>query len=182
MAITVNEVLLAYLDHADRYYRGPDGKPTDEPRLVRTVCRIIRELYGDTPVADFGPLSFKAVRQKFISSGWCRKSVNRQTDRVRQIFKWGVAEELVPPSVHQALATVTGLRKGRTSARESDPVVPVDDAVVDATLPYLNRHVRGLVEFQRLTGCRPGEAMSVRRADPGHERRGVELSSSFSQN
>jgi hypothetical protein len=25
----------------------------------------------------------------------------------------------------------------------------------------LTRHVRGLVEFQRLTGCRPGEACSV---------------------
>ena len=37
--------------------------------------------------------------------------------------------------------------------------------MVDATLPYLNRHVRGLVEFQRLTGCRPGEACLVRRAD-----------------
>jgi integrase len=32
-------------------------------------------------------------------------------------------------------------------------------------LPFLNRHVRGLVEFQRLTGCRPGEASSVRRVD-----------------
>ena len=31
---------------------------------------------------------------------------------------------------------------------------PVDDAVVEATLPFLGRHARGLVEFQRLTGCR----------------------------
>jgi integrase len=29
----------------------------------------------------------------------------------------------------------------------------------------LNRHVRGLVEFQRLTGCRPGEACVIRRCD-----------------
>jgi hypothetical protein len=33
------------------------------------------------------------------------------------------------------------------------------------TLPFLNRHVRGLVEFQRLTGCRPGEACSLRWCD-----------------
>ena len=32
-------------------------------------------------------------------------------------------------------------------------------------LPFLNRHVRGLVEFQRLTGCRPGEACQARRSD-----------------
>src|SRR5262249_25154314 len=75
------------------------------------------------------------------------------------------SEQLIPVSVYQALATVTGLQRGRTAARESDPIKPVDDAVVDATPPYLNRHVRGLVKFQRLTGCRPGEACLVRRCD-----------------
>src|SRR5215468_9487386 len=84
---------------------------------------------------------------------------------VKRIFKWGVAEELVPPAVYQALATVIGLQKGRTSAHETEPVGPVKDAVVEATLRHLNRHVRGLVEFQRLTGCRPGEACRVRRCD-----------------
>jgi integrase len=44
-------------------------------------------------------------------------------------------------------------------------VGPVDDATVDATLPFLNRHVAGLVQFQRLTGCRPGEACRLRRCD-----------------
>ncbi len=49
--------------------------------------------------------------------------------------------------------------------RESKPVGPVDDDVVDATRTFLNRHVRGLVEFQRLTGCRPGEACALRWCD-----------------
>jgi integrase len=84
---------------------------------------------------------------------------------IKRIFKWAVSEELAAPAVYQAVASVVGLQKGRTTARETDPVGPVDDAVVDATLPYLNRHVRGLVEFQRLTGCRPGEACAIRRCD-----------------
>ncbi len=67
----------------------------------------------------------------------------------------GVAEELVSPLVYQALSAVAGLPHGRTEARETEPV---DDAVVDTTLPFLSRHVAGLVEFQRLTGCRSGEA------------------------
>jgi integrase len=71
----------------------------------------------------------------------------------------------VPPAIYQGLAAVAGLQKGRTPAPDPEPVGPVDEAVVDATLCYLNRHVRGLVEFQGLTGCRPGEACAVRRAD-----------------
>ncbi len=39
------------------------------------------------------------------------------------------------------------------------------DALVDATLPHVSRHVAGLIRFQRLTGCRPGEAVRLRRCD-----------------
>jgi integrase len=163
--LTVNELLLAYLDHAERYYVDPDGKPTDALRHARTACRFVRESYGHAPAASFGPLALKAVRQRFVGAGWCRGTVNAQAARVVQVFKWAAAEELVPASVYQALKAVPGLRKGRGPARETEPVRPVDDAVVDATLPFLTRPVRGLVEFQRLTGCRPGEGMAIRRCD-----------------
>jgi integrase len=163
--ITVNELLLAYVEHADRHYRDPDGNPTGEFHHVRTVCRHVRELYGHSLAAGFGPLAIKAVRQKFVAAGWCRKTVNQQVERLRRAFKWAASEELIPFEVYHRLTAVTGLQKGRTPARESEPVGPVDDAVVDATLPHLNRHVRGLVEFQRLTGCRPGEVCRVRRCD-----------------
>jgi hypothetical protein len=91
--ITINELLLAYLGHAEQHYRGPDGEPTDETRHVKTVCRFVRELYGDTAAAAFGPLALKAVRQRFVEQGWCRKTVSARVERVRRIFKWAVAEE-----------------------------------------------------------------------------------------
>ena len=163
--ITVNEFLLAYLEHAEQHYRGPDGNQTGEAHHVKLVIRYVREMYGDLAARDFGPLALKAVRQKFIAAGWCRKSVNQQIERVRRAFKWGASEELVPAGVHQALATVSGLQRGRSEARETEPVGPVSDAVVDATLPHLSHHVRGIIELQRLTGCRPGEACILRRAD-----------------
>lgn len=163
--VTVNEVLLAYVKHAERHYQGPDGNPTDEVRHIKTACRHVRELYGASLAVKFGPLALKAVRERFVAAGWCRKTVNARVERIRRVFRWAVAEELIPPSVHQALATVAGLQRGRTQARETEPITPVDDSTVDATLQHLNRHVRGLVEFQRLTGCRPGEACRVRWRD-----------------
>lgn len=163
--LSVAELLLAYLDHAERHYRTPDGRHTSEIYEVKIVIRALRELYGDTPVAAFGPLCVKAARQKWINDRRSRTECNRRVALIKRIFKWAVSEELAPPAVYHAVATVAGLQKGRTAARETDPVGPVDDAVVDATLPFLGRHVRGLVEFQRLTGCRPGEACAVRRCD-----------------
>jgi hypothetical protein len=128
-----------------------DGSTTNEFDEYKFVCRHVRELYGDRPAAEFGSLALKANRQKSIAAGWCREFINQRVGRVRRIFKWAASGELVPATLYQALATVTGLQRGRTAAREPEAVGPVDDAPVDATLPFLNRHVRGLVEFQRLT-------------------------------
>jgi len=163
--LTVAELLLAYLDFAERHYRTPDGRSTSEIYEVRVVIRALRELYAETPVSEFGPLALKSARQKWVNEGRSRTECNRRAGVVKRIIKWAVAEELAPPAVYQALAAVTGLQKGRTSARECDPVAPVDDAVVDATLPHLNRYVRGMVQFQRLSGCRPGEVCLLRRCD-----------------
>jgi integrase len=163
--VSVNEVLLAYIEHAEKHYCGPDGHPTREAQHIKVVCRYVRELCGHTPAPGFGPLALKAVRQKFIAAGWCRRSVNQQTERMRWAFRWAAGEELIPFEVYHRLTAVSGLQCGRTEARETEPVRPVDDAIVDATLHHLNRHVRSLVEFQRLTGCRPGEACLLRRCD-----------------
>lgn len=164
-ALTVAELLVAFMGYATDHYRTPDGKPTSEIYECKIVVRALRELYAETPVTEFGPLALKAARQKWVNEKRSRTECNRRVGMVKRIFKWGVAEELVPPAVYQAIATVTGLQKGRTVARETEPVSPVEDAVVDTTLPFLNRHVRGLVVFQRLTGCRPGEACAIRRCD-----------------
>jgi hypothetical protein len=100
--------LLAYLEHAGQHYRGPDGSSTDEHRHIKSAIRYVRELYGEIPAADFGPLALKAVRQKFVQQNWCRKTANARVEWVRRVFKWAVAEELIPPTVYQAHAPSRG--------------------------------------------------------------------------
>lgn len=162
---TVNEVLLAYLRHAEGYYRRPDGSPTHELAELKVTLRPVRELYGHTPAAEFGPLGLKAVRGRMVEIGWCRTQVNRRVGRVKRAFKWAASEQLIPPSVYHGLQTVSGLQQGRTTVKESTPVLPVDPNTVAATTPFMPRHVAGLVRFQMLTGCRPGEACDLRHCD-----------------
>jgi integrase len=100
-----------------------------------------------------------------IAAGWSRKLINQRVGRVRRAFKFGVENELVPAAVLHALAAVPGLQAGRTAARETAPVEPADDAVVDATQPFLRPAVRAMVWVQRLTGMRPGEVCQLRAAD-----------------
>ena len=50
-------------------------------------------------------------------------------------------------------------------ARETAPVLPVDDAVVDATLPHMPAVVADMVRLQRCTGMRPAEVCMIRPCD-----------------
>ncbi len=162
---TVNHVLLAYWKHAESYYVR-DGEPTKELEGMRDALRPVRKLYGQTPAADFGPKSLKAVRDHMIDvQDLCRTEINKRMGRIKRVFKWAVSEELIPPSIAHGLSTVKGLVKGRSRARESKPVKPVPDADVDAVLPYLPPQIVAMIELQRLTGMRPGEVVLMRPCD-----------------
>jgi len=161
---TVNEVILAYVRWAECYY-VKDGQPTKELGIVKASLKPLRQAYGTTPAGEFTPDKLKLVRDSYIRQGLCRNEVNRRVNHVRRLFKWAVAESLVPPSVWHGLQCVAPLKRGRCGVRESKAVRPVDDAVVDATLPHLNPVVRAMVELQRHTGMRPHEVCELRTGD-----------------
>jgi integrase len=163
--LSVNEVILAYYSHAETYYRRPDGTPTSEVDNIRLALRPLKRLYGHTPAADFDSLALEGVRAEMIRERRCRSRVNRDISRVRRLFRWAAAKKLVPISVHQSLATVEGLRAGRSEARETEPVRPVAEHVVEATLPFIRPQVAAMTRLQLLTGMRPGEVVVMRGMD-----------------
>lgn len=160
---TVVAVLAAFWKHAREHYKDADGKPTSEIGWLVESLEPVLDLYGDTPAAEFGPLALKTVRNVWVKKGLARTTVNARTNRVRRVFKWAASEELVPVAVYQALATVAGLKAGRTAAAESKPVGPVADLHLAAAAACMVPILRAMVLSQRLTGMRPGE---IRRMKP----------------
>jgi integrase len=94
-----------------------------------------------------------------------RGVINQRVGHVLRVFRWGVAEELVPETVHRALASVPGLRQGRTEAHEGEGVKPVAVEAIEMTLPQMPAPVAAMVRLQLLTGMRAGEAMVMRAID-----------------
>ncbi|HZN66087.1 MAG TPA: hypothetical protein VFB66_12400, partial [Tepidisphaeraceae bacterium] len=189
-SLNVAALILAYWRHVQVYYPGPDGRPSGHAKRIRQVLGYLRRLYGHTPVADFGPLALRAVRQSIIEPrivtvevkdpatgkttresrqrpGVCRTTANACVHLIRRMFRWGVEHELVPASVYHALQAVEGLRQGKTTARESLPVRPVPVEWVEAVLNNgrPSRQVAGMVRLQLATGMRPGEACIIRGCD-----------------
>ena len=159
---TIGEMIVAFWEHAEKHYRHPDGTPSGELVNLKVALKPLRKLYSQTPARYFGPVGLRAIRDDMVKSGLSRNSVNARINRVRRVFKWATSVELIPPGVVQALATVAGLQRGRTEARETRAVGPVAVERVEATLPYLPRPIAAMVRLQLLTGMRPGEACSMR--------------------
>ncbi|MBL8793224.1 MAG: tyrosine-type recombinase/integrase [Planctomycetia bacterium] len=162
--LSVNELILAYWRFAEGYYRK-NGAPTSQLNRVQISLKPVKQLYGLTPARDFGPLSLKAVRQKMVEAGRVRRYVNACVGCVKRMFKWGVENELVPPSVYHGLQAVAGLKRGRCEAAEGRKVRPVADDQVEAALPLMTPPVRAMVQVQRLSGMRPGEVILMRPGD-----------------
>jgi integrase len=159
--LTVTELVVRYWRHAKGYY-VKNGHPTGALSGIKVALRRIRQSYGHTPAANFGPLALQVLQTKMVESGLSRPYINEQIAHIKRAFRWAVAQQLVPASLHQALTAVPGLKKGRTTAREPDPIGPVSDDVVDTTLPHLPAVVADMVRFQRLVGCRPSEVCLIR--------------------
>lgn len=162
--LTIAELCLRYWRFATQYYRAHDAKNRSLPALKQAI-RYLRGRYSHTPAVEFGPLALKAVREQMIEESLSRSYINDQMGRIKRIFKWAVSEQLLPPESLQALLAVPGLRAGRTAARESKPVLPVDDATVDSTLCHLPDVPADMVRIQRLTGMRPAELCMMRPCD-----------------
>ena len=79
--LNVNELLVAYWQHAESYYRK-NGQPTTELVSVRESLRPLKDLYGTLQARDFGPLALKACRQAMIQADLSRRVINSRVGRV----------------------------------------------------------------------------------------------------
>jgi hypothetical protein len=99
---------LEFLERHVKVHYVKAGKPTAEQRCIHSALRVLRESYGHTIAAEFGPLAPKALRAKIIQPQmvkrrfhrpngeriektvcvqWSRKYVNKTISRIRQFFR-----------------------------------------------------------------------------------------------
>jgi integrase len=159
--LTVNELVLVFMKHANKHYLK-NGKVTDEVACIKSAIRPLVELYGATPVEQFGPLALKAVRQRMIDGKtMCRDFINKSIGRIRRVFRHAVENELVEPAVLQKLEAVAPLLAGRTEAIDHAPRKPVPQEHIDQVKAIVPERTKDIIELMLLTGSRPGELVNL---------------------
>jgi integrase len=167
--VVVSEVIAAYWEFAEKRY-------AERPATlyhIKAALKLLRKLFGPTPVVEFGPKALRTFQRAMLEEPptdptkarrrgpLSRKVVNYSTQIVKAAMKWAKNEELIDPSVYEAIRDVGGLRKGETIAREARKIRPVGDDVVEATMVHLPEVVRDMIFTQRYTGARPAEVCAM---------------------
>jgi integrase len=164
--ISANEVLLAYRRFAETYYVSPEGAVNAaEIERINLAVRPLMELYGETAAQDFGPKALQVVRKTMIEKRLCRVTINERIGSIKRVFAWAVSEELIPATVFHGLQSVKGLRKGKSGAKEGQPVKPVGQSVIDEVLKFLPPTLQAMVKLHDRTGMRSGEICILRTCD-----------------
>lgn len=161
---TVSQLILAYDLWAEGHYQR-EGRENTHLGMIRDALQVVKDLFGNCPAREFGPKKLEAIQAAMAGKGWSRSYVNAQVARVRRMIKWAVRQEILPGNALHALQTVPGLTYGTPGVRETQPVEPVAEAVVEDTLPRLPPTVATMVRLQLLTGARPGEVCLLRACD-----------------
>jgi len=163
--LSVAELVAAYIEYAKIYYQTTNGKPSSSIDNIKQAVRAL-EPYMHTPAETFGPLKLTYIMEQLAAEQRLRrKTINSIANTIRRIFRWGCSREMLPGRVREALDTAELLKQGRTPAPESPPVPPVPDEIVEKTLPHLPHVIRDMVQFERLTGARPGEVCNLKVSD-----------------
>ncbi|MFO1054981.1 MAG: hypothetical protein U1F36_22400 [Planctomycetota bacterium] len=158
---TIDTLIDAYLAHCDVYYANSKATIGNIERAMLPL----HEQFGRRPLDGFGPRMLRDLREDMVRDGFSRKVINARVQMVVRMFKWAVAEELVPAAIYESLRAVEGLRIGRTPAPEGPGRRPVPWEHVEPVLAHVAREVAAMLVIQAESGARPGEVVQMRAGD-----------------
>jgi integrase len=163
--LLVGELIVHYLHWAKTYYCTPDGKPTNRYRQVYGILKFPIQHFGNLLAIEFGPRTLRSLLDKWIETRLTRKEINARMQVVRAVFRWAVAEEILPSDSYQKLRAVRGLQKGHTKAKDNPPVQPANPADVEAAIQHMPPAIAAITKLMVHSGARCGEIVALRPCD-----------------
>jgi integrase len=168
-ALTITVLLDQFDDWARKEYRRADGSLSPGfKHIADAIQTMLDSPFANLPASEFSTTHLEDVRDDLLKKGrLARTTINFRMKYIRAIFRWAERKRLVPKGTWEHLKTVQGLKRGRSGARDNDPVEPVPQPMIDAVLPLVPRQVKALIQLQLLGGYRPGELLKLTSADLG---------------
>ena len=154
----VEEAALAFAEWAKTYY-----KSGGEVGSCRTAMRYLRNLHGERVLGELTHSDMMRVRDAIIASGACRNTVNRLIHILtRRFSQWALDEGLITAAEKVEISQLATIKRGRTAAKETAPIVAARDCDIEAAAAVMVPHMATMLRVHRLTGMRPGELCAMK--------------------
>lgn len=154
-----------YMEYCRNYYAGPDGITTGGVFKPQSAMKRLVTKFGRLPIRKFTPLKMREFQQHCVKADLARSTINAYCREVRAFFKWAASEQRIPLEIYQAACTVNNLQRGRSGAREPEPIKPVSLQDVFRLRSFIRPVYFKLCRLQLLTAARPSELLNVRPRD-----------------
>ena len=164
--VVINVLIAKYLEFVETDFKSRWEQVDGRIKRVTVALRPLAALYGTHRVEQFGPLALKAVREEMVRSGrLCRNTINERIQAIREVFRWGVENELVQETIHRALMAVKPLEAGRTAAVDHQPVPEAPMADVLKTVDHSHKILGDMILVQMDSAMRGQEVRLMRPCD-----------------
>jgi integrase len=163
--VKVKEVIVSYIEWAERGYVRADGTQTGEHNVVRACLRPVKEKYGELAASELRPRLLIELQEELIEKGWSRRYINRAIAMVGRCYKWAMVHELVNADDVGRVCGIPGVKPGYMGVKDYDEIKAVSDEDVDRVLDELPEIWSDAVRVARLTGMRPGEVVKLNAAE-----------------
>lgn len=167
--MTLLQLCTSFLDWAEINHT-----PKEYQHYNRLVSVLGGSKFFGIRAVNIGPNIFRQIQQFLIDfrpkqkegyrkppKRWSRQYINKQMDKLKDIFQWAISIELIGPEHLVALDTVQPLKKNRTAAPEAKKVKPVDYSPVHRTIEFAGPVIGAMIELQLVTGMRPGNVCRI---------------------
>ena len=157
----------------DDYKARPVRSETDLYSYIQIGDRL-SELFPDYLADDFRVRDLELFRDSFKRTGFLRRGkkveysrtyLNKITNRVKAIFRWGVSKDLIAAETAQRLNYLVPLRQGHTDAPETRSRHFITDKDFHSVRAVLASYYADIVDILRLTAMRPSELCNMRVKD-----------------
>ena len=141
---TILECADVYLAHLTEYYKDSPGSL----ERAKYALAILLRLYGRTRADEFSAVHLRAVREEMINDKLARKTVNERIRIVVAMFKYCASFDIISAEVYHKVSTLEPLKRGRSAAKETEPVKAPPREHVEAVKERVNRSVRAMIDLQ----------------------------------
>lgn len=161
---SVNALIVAYLTHAEDFYRREDQDSSEYDQMIYAVGPLAM-LFGSQPAALFGPQKLTQIRLHLLSKGLARTYINSTISRINKFWRWACENEYVPADIYFKLRSVRGLSMGQYGVKEMPKVRPAAEESLWGIMPFVSEKIGQMMRIQYYCGMRPGEVCKMRAAD-----------------